>query len=156
MKLNQLQPQAGSTKKRKRVARGIGSGKGKTAGRGVKGQTSRTGVSINGFEGGQMPIHRRLPKRGFTSLNRVEYTTVNLAVLEDFCKRGKLASGAKVNVQLLSDIGAVKSTKLPVKILAQGKLSQALHLEVDAVSASALEAIKKAGGSVTVKERKAA
>ena len=138
MKLNQLSDNPGAVKRRKRVARGIGSGKGKTGGRGYKGQKSRTGVSINGFEGGQMPIYRRLPKRGFHNGNRTEFAIIN--------------TGALQKEQTLVEKGLARANANGVKLLAKGELKAKLTLEVTKASASAIQAVEKAGGKVSVKE----
>lgn len=152
MDLKSLSDNVGATKNRMRVGRGIGSGKGKTCGRGVKGQTSRTGVSINGFEGGQMPLHMRMPKRGFRSLSRQEYAVLNLSVLEEAIKSKRLKAGAKITEAMLYETGVVTGRVLPVKLLAKGTLSSKVDLEVSRASAAALEAVSKAGGTVTVLE----
>jgi large subunit ribosomal protein L15 len=146
MKLNEIADNAGSSKKRMRVGRGIGSGKGKTGGRGVKGQKARTGVAIKGFEGGQMPLHRRLPKRGFNNISRLDYNEVNLGRIQEAVDAGKL-SGA-VTVASLIEAGVVSKARDGVKILGMGELKAALQFEVAAASKSAQEAIGKAGGSV--------
>jgi large subunit ribosomal protein L15 len=146
MKLNEIADNEGSAKKRMRVGRGIGSGKGKTGGRGVKGQKARTGVRIKGFEGGQMPLHRRLPKRGFTNISRLDYNEVNLGRIQEAVDAGKL-QGA-VTVASLIEAGVLAKARDGVKILGMGELKAALQFEVAAASKSAQEAIGKAGGSV--------
>ena len=146
MRLNEIVDNAGSSKSRMRVGRGIGSGKGKTGGRGVKGQKARTGVAIKGFEGGQMPLHRRLPKRGFTNISRLDYNEVNLGRIQEAVDAGKL-SGA-VTVASLIEAGVVSKARDGVKILGMGELKAALQFEVAAASKSAQDAIGKAGGSV--------
>jgi large subunit ribosomal protein L15 len=146
MKLNEIADNEGSSKKRMRIGRGIGSGKGKTGGRGVKGQKARTGVAIKGFEGGQMPLHRRLPKRGFNNISRLDYNEVNLGRIQEAVDAGKL-SGA-VTVASLIEAGVVSKARDGVKILGMGELKAALQFEVAAASKSAQEAIGKAGGSV--------
>lgn len=151
MELNKIKDNRGARKRRMRVGRGIGSGKGKTCGRGVKGQTSRSGVAINGFEGGQMPIFRRLPKRGFTSLNRGQYQIVNLGELEKAVAAKKLDAKKPVNVEALQVAGLVRNTSAPLKLLAKGDLKTALTLEVDAASEAARQAVEKAGGAVTIR-----
>lgn len=148
--LNELQDNSGARKTRKRVGRGIASGKGKTCGRGVKGQKSRTGVSINGFEGGQMPIYRRLPKRGFSNPCRQEWETVNLFELQRAVEAGKIKDGAKLDSQTLSDIGLIRNIGLPVKLLGKGELKSKLDITVDGASASAIKAVEVNGGSVTL------
>lgn len=148
--LNTLADNKGARKTRMRVGRGIGSGKGKTCGRGLKGQKSRSGVAINGFEGGQMPIYRRLPKRGFNNYNRKEFELVNLAVLEDFVARKKLDAKKPVNVAALLEAGVVNGNKDGVKLLAKGELKTKLTIEVDAASEAAIKAVEKTGGTVTI------
>ena len=148
MRLNELADNPGARKSRMRVGRGIGSGKGKTSGRGVKGQKSRTGVAIKGFEGGQMPIHRRLPKRGFTSINRVEYSVLNLDDLQRHVDSGLLSDKETITRELLLSKGLARSRTAGVKILGRGALKAKLNLEVDAASAAAVAAIGKAGGTV--------
>jgi large subunit ribosomal protein L15 len=148
MKLNEIHDNPGARYKAKRVGRGIGSGKGKTAGSGTKGQKSRTGVAINGFEGGQMPIHRRLPKRGFTNIFREVHQYVNLGVLQQFIDNGKINPSQPVTKELLRTLGLVSSLSKPVKLLAKGTLSASLSVEVDAASAAASAAIEKLGGKI--------
>jgi len=150
MKLNQIKDNPGSTKKRMRVGRGIGSGKGKTGGRGVKGQKARTGVAIKGFEGGQMPLHRRLPKRGFTPPNAKDYNEVNLGRIQIAVEAGRLEAGATVTVETLVAAGVISKPRDGVRILGGGELTTGLTFEVAGASKSAAEAIAKAGGSVTV------
>ena len=152
MELNALQDIL-PRKHGKRVGRGIGSGKGKTCGAGVKGQKARSGVGVNGFEGGQMPIHRRLPKRGFHNLGRVEYQAVNLSDLERLIKNGVLTEGAEVTRDVLVKAGVVRRSSKPVKILGKDALSCALILKVDAVSASAKEGIEKVGGKIELLQK---
>ncbi|MGB1027650.1 MAG: 50S ribosomal protein L15, partial [Rhodospirillaceae bacterium] len=137
MKLNELRDNPGATKKRMRVGRGMGSGKGKTAGRGVKGQTSRTGVAINGFEGGQMPLYRRLPKRGFNKPFRKEFAEVNLGRLQAAIDAGKVNAGAPITEQVLCDAGVVRRILDGVRILGEGSLSQAVTLEVTGITTGA-------------------
>ena len=144
MKLHELKPAEGSRKQRNRVGRGIGSGKGKTGGRGVKGQKSRSGVSVNGFEGGQMPIYRRLPKRGFTNINRKEYAIVNLDALNRF------EDGAEETPALLLETGVVSNEKAGIKVLGNGTLKVKLTVKAHKFSASAKEAIENAGGTTEV------
>jgi large subunit ribosomal protein L15 len=150
MKLNQLSDKPGARKNRIRVGRGIGSGKGKTAGRGGKGQTARTGVAIKGFEGGQMPLHRRLPKRGFNNIFRQEHAVVNLGRLQQAIEAGRLDPKATVGREALKAAGLVNKIGAGVKLLAKGELKQALTIEVDRASKSAIEAVEKAGGKVVV------
>jgi large subunit ribosomal protein L15 len=150
MKLNQLSDNAGARKSRMRVGRGIGSGKGKTAGRGGKGQTARTGVAINGYEGGQMPLHRRLPKRGFNNIFRKDYVVVNLGRLQQAVDAGKLDAGKAVDVAALQGAGIVNNARDGVRLLAKGELKAKLSLEVAGASKAAIAAVEKAGGSVKV------
>ncbi len=152
MKLNEIKDNEGARHSRMRVGRGIGSGKGKTCGRGVKGQKSRTGVAIKGFEGGQMPIFRRLPKRGFTSLNRKVYEVVNLSDLQRVVDEKKVDAKKPLNLEALKAAGLVKGTKHGVKLLAKGELKTGVTVEVDKASEAAQEAVKKAGGKVVVAE----
>jgi len=150
MKLNEIRDNEGSTKNRMRVGRGIGSGKGKTGGRGVKGQKSRTGVSIKGFEGGQMPLHRRLPKRGFNKPNQIDLNEVNVGRIQQAIEAGKLDTGSAVTVESLVAAGVVSKPRDGVKILGVGELKTKLSFQVHGASKSAVEAIEKAGGSVTL------
>lgn len=156
MKLNEIRDNDGARKSRMRVGRGIGSGKGKTAGRGVKGQTSRTGVSINGFEGGQMPIYRRLPKRGFTNIFRREYVVVNLGRLQQAIDAGKINAKEKVTEEALIESGIVGNPRDGVRLLAKGVLTTKLVIEVTGASQAAIDAVAKAGGQVIVTQPKAA
>lgn len=148
MQLNELKDNDGATKNRKRVGRGIGSGKGKTCGRGVKGQKSRTGVSINGFEGGQMPIYRRLPKRGFNNYNRVEFATVNLSDLQRAVDAKRLDAKKTIDRAALQAAGLIRSSDKGIKLLGDGELKIKITLEVCKASKSAIAAVEKAGGSV--------
>ena len=150
MKMNDLRPAEGSKKTRKRVGRGIGSGKGKTAGRGVKGQKSRSGVAIKGFEGGQMPIHRRLPKRGFNNPNAKHYAVINLNTLTDALERGALKADGVIDENALVASGVVRRALDGVRLLAKGELTTALTLEVAGASKAAVEAVEKAGGKVDI------
>ena len=149
MKLNELRDNAGARLKSKRLGRGIGSGKGKTSGKGVKGQLARTGVSINGFEGGQMPIYRRLPKRGFTNPFRKEYTPLNLGALEAAIAAGRIDAGAEITEATLSEAGLVRGRRDGVRLLAKGEITRAVRITVSGASASAKAAVEKAGGTVT-------
>jgi large subunit ribosomal protein L15 len=158
MKLNEIRDNDGAHKSRMRVGRGIGSGKGKTGGRGVKGQTSRTGVSINGFEGGQMPLHRRMPKRGFNQPNRKHYSAINLSTIETAITEGKLKAAELITIDTLVKAGIVRRELDGVRLLAKGTLTQKVQLEIAGASAAAIAAVEKAGGSVkvlVVKEDKA-
>jgi large subunit ribosomal protein L15 len=148
VKLNELSDNPGSTKNRMRVGRGIGSGKGKTGGRGVKGQKARTGVAIKGFEGGQMPLHRRLPKRGFYNPFSTDYNEVNIGRIQQAIDAGKLNASATVTVDTLIAAGLVTKPRDGVKILGQGEIKAKLAFEVAAASKSAIAAIEGAGGSV--------
>jgi len=155
MKLNDLRDNAGARKERIRVGRGIGSTKGKTGGRGVKGQTSRTGVAINGFEGGQMPIYRRLPKRGFTNIFRLDYSEVNLDRLQQAVDAGKLDVSATINGEALVKSGVLSTVKDGVRLLGRGTLTAKLTLEVAGATEAAKAAVEKAGGKVVVLAPKA-
>ena len=148
MKLNDIRDNEGSSKERMRVGRGIGSGKGKRSGRGGKGQTARSGVRIKGFEGGQMPLHRRLPKRGFNAPFSTDYNEVNLGRLQQAVDAGKLDAGKPVTLEALIAAGVCAKARDGVKILGNGELKAKLTLEVDAASKAAVAAIEKAGGSV--------
>jgi large subunit ribosomal protein L15 len=148
MKLNEISDNPGATKNRMRVGRGIGSGKGKTAGRGVKGQKARTGVAIKGFEGGQMPLHRRLPKRGFNNIFAKTFNEVGLDRIQQAIDAGKLDGKAVVTVESLKAAGVFKRLRDGVRILANGELKAAVSFEVAGASKAAIAAIEKAGGSV--------
>ena len=150
MKLHELADNPGAAKKQKRVARGPGSGKGKTAGRGIKGQKSRSGVAIGGYEGGQMPLYRRLPKRGFTKPNRLEFAVVNLGLIEKFIAAGKLDAKSEITEDALVAAGVTKSKHDGIRVLAKGEIKTKITLTVTGASASAVEAVTKAGGSVTL------
>ena len=150
MKLNEIRDNEGATKSRMRVGRGIGSGKGKTGGRGVKGQTSRSGVAIKGFEGGQMPLHRRLPKRGFNNVNARDLNEVNVGRIQQAIEAGKLDQSAPITVESLVAAGVVSKARDGVKILGVGELKAKLSFQVVGASKSAVEAIEKAGGSVSL------
>ena len=149
MRLNQITDIDGSSRERKRVGRGLASGTGKTAGKGMKGQKSRSGVAIKGFEGGQMPLHRRLPKRGFNSLNPSKFAVVNLGRLQQAVDAGKLDAGATVDVAALIAAGVVRREGDGVRLLAKGELTVKLDLVVAGASAAAVAAVEKAGGSVS-------
>lgn len=151
MKLNDLRDNQGARKDRMRVGRGIGSGKGKTAGRGQKGQKSREGVSINGFEGGQMPLHMRIPKRGFNNIFAKDYAEVNLGAIQKAVDAGKLTA-TDITQAELNAAGLTRGGKDGVRLLAKGEFSARLNFTVAGVSKSAREAVEKAGGSVTVPE----
>ena len=141
MKLHELRDNEGASRKKKRVARGPGSGKGKTAGRGIKGQTSRSGVALNGYEGGQMPLYRRLPKRGFSKPNRLEFAVVNLGQLQAFVDAGKLDAKAAVTEDALVAAGVIRRKLDGVRVLAKGELKAKLDLTVAGASKTAVEAI---------------
>jgi len=155
MRLNELGGQPGGRKARKRVGRGIGSGKGKTCGHGTKGQKARTGVAINGFEGGQMPIYRRLPKRGFTNPFTRDIAEITLAILDRAVTRGNVDAKQPVTEDALRAAGLVKKHCSGVRLLANGELKAKLIIEITAASKTAIAAVEKAGGSVTVKPQKA-
>jgi large subunit ribosomal protein L15 len=150
MKLSDIADNAGSRKKRMRVGRGIGSGKGKTSGRGGKGQTARSGVRIKGFEGGQMPLHRRLPKRGFNNIFRIEYAEVNLDRLQQAIDAKTLDAGAVINAESLVKSGVLRRAKGGVRLLGRGEIKAKINVEVHGASKSAIEAVEKAGGSVKI------
>ena len=154
MKLNEIKDNLESTKTRKRIGRGIGSGTGKTSGKGHKGQKSRSGVSIKGFEGGQMPIHRRLPKRGFTNINRVNYTELNLDKIQKLIDGKKIDPKKIISYKTLLDLGLVKSKKAKIKLLGKGDIKVKIDIEVSAFSISAKETIEKIGGSVIILDDK--
>lgn len=148
MKLNEIRDNEGATKDRIRVGRGIGSGKGKTGGRGVKGQKARSGVAINGFEGGQMPIYRRLPKRGFNNIFASEFVTVSLGRVQAAIDAGKLDAKATIDAAALKAAGVIRRPKDGVRILADGELTTKVAFEVAGASKPAVEKIEKSGGSI--------
>ena len=150
MKLNQLADNPGSTKKLMRVGRGVGSGKGKTGGRGVKGQKSRRGVSINGFEGGQMPLHMRMPKRGFNALNSQRTQWLNLGNLQKAIDNKKLDPKAEITEDALVAAGLVRRKKDGIRLLARGELKSKVSITVTGASATAVAAVEKAGGKITL------
>jgi large subunit ribosomal protein L15 len=154
-KLNELSPREGSTKGRMRVGRGPGSGKGKTAGRGVKGQKARSGVAIAGFEGGQMPLHMRMPKRGFNSRNRLDLAEVNLWRLEQAVAAGKLDAKKAIDAAALIAAGVIRRELDGVRLLGKGELKSKLNLTVYSASASAKAAVEKAGGTLTTTKKEA-
>lgn len=158
MKLNELRDNEGARPKFKRVGRGIGSGKGKTSGRGVKGQKARSGVSLNGFEGGQLPIYRRLPKRGFKNIFRLQYATINLSALEKAFEEGKLKDGEPVTEVSLRDAGIVRQGKkfVGVRLLGNGEIKRAVDISVSGASAAAIAAVEAAGGKVNLPAAEAA
>jgi large subunit ribosomal protein L15 len=150
MKLNQISDNPGARKTRMRVGLGVGSGKGKTAGRGVKGQKSRRGVAVNGFEGGQMPIYMRLPKRGFTKPNAKRFTWVNTGRIEAAVKAGKLDAKKAIDAEALVAAGLLRRSRDGVRLLAKGDIKSKVELVVTGASKAAIEAVEKAGGKVTV------
>jgi large subunit ribosomal protein L15 len=156
MKLNELRDKDGATHARKRVGRGIGSGSGKTGGRGVKGQKSRSGVSINGFEGGQMPLYRRLPKRGFNNIFAKDFVIVSLRRLQAAVDAGKLDPKQTVTAASLVEAGVIRRARDGVRLLADGELQAKLSIEAAGASKAAIEKVEKAGGSVRLPEKKAA
>lgn len=149
MKLNELRDNPGARRKSKRLGRGIGSGKGKTAGKGVKGQLARSGVAINGFEGGQLPIYRRLPKRGFFNPFRKEYAPVNLGALERAIESGRLDAAQPITEDTLRAAGLVRGKKVAgVRLLGKGAITRAVTITVSGASGSAAEAVRHAGGTI--------
>lgn len=148
MQINELKGNPGARHRKMRVGRGIGSGKGKTCGRGGKGQTARTGVRINGFEGGQTPIHRRLPKRGFNNHSRREYAVINLDTLQKAVDAGKLDAKKDINLEALKNAGLVRQNGSEVKLLAKGELKAKITLYVNSASEAAKTAVEKAGGKI--------
>ncbi|GAA6180029.1 50S ribosomal protein L15 [Shimia sp. NS0008-38b] len=156
MKLHELHDNEGATKKRMRVGRGPGSGKGKMGGRGIKGQKSRSGVAINGYEGGQMPLYQRLPKRGFNKPNRKAFAVINLGLIQKFVDEKKLDASAAITEDALIASGLVRRKKDGIRVLAKGEVSAKLTIEVTGASKAAVEAVEKAGGSLTVKTAPAA
>ncbi len=150
MKLNQLSDNKGARKTRVRLGRGVGSGKGKTAGRGVKGQKSRSGVAINGFEGGQMPVHMRLPKRGFNKPNRLKFVELNVGRLQQAIAAGKVDAGAPITEQGLVEAGVINRLNDGVRLLGNGKIDTKVEISVTGASKSAVSAVEAAGGSVTI------
>jgi large subunit ribosomal protein L15 len=160
MKLNDLRDNPGARKKRMTVGRGIGSGKGKTSGRGVKGQKARTGVAIRGFEGGQMPLHRRLPKRGFNNIFSKDYAELNLGRLQQAIEAGRVDAKQPITAEILTKAGITSKARDGVRLLAKGEIKVKVDLTVAGASKSAIAAVEKAGGKVTLtakpKEKKAA
>jgi large subunit ribosomal protein L15 len=150
MKLNELHDNPGATRKKKRVARGPGSGKGKTAGRGIKGQKSRSGVAINAYEGGQMPLYMRLPKRGFNNIHAKSFAVINLGLLQKFIEAGKIDAKAEITEDVLVASGLVRRKLDGVRLLGKGELTSKVTLTVAGASKSAVEAVEKAGGTITL------
>jgi large subunit ribosomal protein L15 len=151
MKLHELSDNPGATKSRKRVGRGPGSGTGKMGGRGIKGQKARSGVAIKGYEGGQMPLYQRLPKRGFSKPNRKSYSAINLGLIQKFVDSGKLDISSVITEDALVASGVVRRKRDGIRILAKGDVTAKLNLDVTGASKSAIEAVEKAGGSLTFK-----
>jgi len=156
MKLNELSDNPGATKSRKRVARGPGSGMGKTAGRGIKGQKSRSGVAIKGYEGGQMPLYQRLPKRGFNKPNRKHYAVINLGLIQKFIDAGKIDIKADITEDALVASGALRRIRDGVRVLSKGDFTSKANITVTGASKTAVDAVAKAGGSLTVTKQAAA
>jgi len=152
MQLNELRDRPGALKAKKRLGRGVGSGLGKTSGRGVKGQKARSGVAIKGFEGGQMPLHRRLPKRGFSNIFAKRYNVVNLGKIQAAIDDGRLDGKAAITVEALREAGLIRRSRDGVRLLGHGEVKGKLTFEVTGASASAVKAVEAAGGSVTLKE----
>jgi large subunit ribosomal protein L15 len=150
MKLSDIADNAGSRKKRMRVGRGIGSGKGKTSGRGGKGQTARSGVRIKGFEGGQMPLHRRLPKRGFNNIFRLDFAEINLDRLQEAIDAKKIDAKNTVTAESLVKAGVIRRAKAGLRLLGRGELKAKIAIEVYGASKSAVAAVEKAGGTVKI------
>jgi large subunit ribosomal protein L15 len=150
MKLNELSDNPGATKTKQRVGRGAGSGKGKTGGRGIKGQKSRSGVAIKGYEGGQMPLYQRLPKRGFNKPNRKTFSVINLGLIQKFIDEGKIDAKADITEDALIASGLVRRKKDGIRVLAKGDFKAKAKITVTGASKGAVEAVEKAGGSLTV------
>jgi len=156
MKLHELRDNPGATKSRKRVGRGPGSGTGKTGGRGIKGQKSRSGVAIKGYEGGQMPLYMRLPKRGFNMRNPKKFAVINLGLIEKFIETGKLDAKAEITEDVLVETGALRRKLDGVRVLAKGEVKSKLNITVTGASKAAIDAVEKAGGKLTVTSAAAA
>lgn len=156
MKLHELRDNPGATKKAKRIARGPGSGKGKTAGRGIKGQKSRSGVAINAYEGGQMPLYQRLPKRGFSKPNQKKFAVVNLGLIVKFVEAGKIDAKAEITEDALVASGLVRRKLDGIRVLAKGDVTSKLNISVTGASRTAVEAVEKAGGSLKTAQAAAA
>ena len=153
MELNKLNDNDGAKSSKKRLGRGVGSGLGKTSGKGHKGQKSRSGVSIKGFEGGQMPIHRRLPKRGFNKHNRKVFRILNLGDLQKVIDNGKIDIKKEINSSVILSSGVIKNLKDGIRILARGKITSKVNILVDGASKNAIEQVEKAGGNLAVIEK---
>jgi large subunit ribosomal protein L15 len=156
MKLHELHDNPGATKKAKRIARGPGSGKGKTAGRGIKGQKSRSGVAINAYEGGQMPLYQRLPKRGFNKPNQKKFAVVNLGLIAKFVEAGKIDATAEITEDALVASGLVRRKLDGIRVLAKGEVTTKLTIAVTGASRAAIDAVEKAGGTLSVARATAA
>ena len=154
MELNTLKDNKGATSSLKRVGRGTGSGIGKTSGKGHKGQKSRSGVSINGFEGGQMPIHRRLPKRGFKKYNRKTYKILNLGDIQNIIDKGKIDPNKEINNEMIISSGIFSNIKDGIRVLARGEIKNKVNIIVNGASKTAIEKVKKAGGSLKILQKK--
>ena len=154
MELNTLKDNKGATSSLKRVGRGTGSGIGKTSGKGHKGQKSRSGVSIKGFEGGQMPIHRRLPKRGFKKYNRKTYKIINLGDIQNIIDKGKIDANKEINNQMIISSGIFSNIKDGIRVLARGEIKNKVNIIVNGASKTAIEKVEKAGGSITILQKK--
>jgi large subunit ribosomal protein L15 len=152
MKLNEIHDNPGARRSKMRIGRGIGSGKVKTGGRGGKGQTARTGVAINGFEGGQMPLYRRLPKRGFTNIFALKFSEVNLGRLQEAIDAGKLDAKKPINEDILVTAGLVRRVRDGIRLLGKGQIKTKVSLEITGATQSAIAAVEKAGGTVKVRE----
>jgi large subunit ribosomal protein L15 len=150
MKLNQISDRPGARKSRMRLGQGVGSGKGKTSGRGVKGQKARRGVAVNGFEGGQMPIYMRLPKRGFTKPDQDKFAWINIGRLQAMIESGRVDASSPITVETLVEAGVIRRAKDGLRLLAKGELKTKVDITVAGASEAAVEAVKKAGGRVTV------
>ena len=150
MKLHELHDNPGATKKKKRVARGPGSGKGKTAGRGIKGQKSRSGVALNAYEGGQMPLYMRLPKRGFNVPNPNHYAATNIGLIQKFIDAGKIDAKKPITEDSLVECGLIRRKRDGIRVLAKGAITAKISIAVTGASKAAVEAIEKAGGSLTI------
>ena len=150
MKLHELRDNPGATKKKVRVGRGPGSGVGKTAGRGIKGQSSRSGVAIGGYEGGQMPLYMRLPKRGFNKPNRKEYEVVNLGLIQKFIDMGRIDVALPITEDVLVQSGVLRRSRDGIRVLAKGEITSKVTLQVTGASAGAVAAVEAAGGTLTV------
>jgi len=150
MRLNEIRDNAHAKHAKKRVGRGIGSGKGKTSGKGHKGQKARSGVAIKGFEGGQMPLHRRLPKHGFNNIFRKQYSIIGLDVIQNAIDTGKIDEKKPINADVLKENGVITKVRDGIKILGNGSIKSGINIEVAAVSASAQKAIEKVNGKISI------